>query len=125
VETNDTPPYKHWHVVCAACGKITLARPCTPRREIEPVEHNPVIKCQHCEDTRQYLTKECFLAPRSAAAADKSAGALAVVAGLIAAVKLARVESTEIQNRSPRVRSIISESITIARMVVEASKAKL
>jgi hypothetical protein len=71
------------------------------------------------------LTKGCFLAPLSAAAADKSAGALAVVAGLIAAVKLARVESTEIQNRSPRVRSIISESITIARMVVEASKAKL
>ena len=71
VETNDTPPYKHWHVVCAACGKITLGRPCTPRREIEPIEHNPVIKCQHCEDTRQYLTKECFLAPLSAAAADK------------------------------------------------------
>jgi hypothetical protein len=47
------------------------------------------------------------------------------VAGLIAAVKLARVESAEIRNRSPRVRSIISESITIARMVVEASKAKL
>ena len=66
-----------------------------------------------------------FLAPLSAAAADKSAGALAVVAGLVAAVKLARVESAEIQNRSPRVRSIISESITIARMVVEASKAKL
>jgi hypothetical protein len=100
-------------------------RSCTPRREIEPIEHNPVIKCQHCEDTRQYLAKECFLAPLSAAAADKSAGALAVVAGLIAAVKLARVESTEIRNRSPRVRSIISESITIARMVVEASKAKL
>jgi hypothetical protein len=125
VETNDTPPYKHWHVVCAACEKITLARPCTPRREIEPIEHNPVIKCQHCEDTRQYLTKQCFLAPLSAAAGDESAGALAVVAGLIAAVKLARVESAEVQNRSPRVRSIISESITIARMVVEASKAKL
>jgi hypothetical protein len=56
--------------------------------------------------------------------ADKSAGVVAVVAGLIAAVKLARVESAEIQNRSPRVRSIISESITIARMVIEASKAK-
>jgi hypothetical protein len=28
---------------------------------------------------------------------------MAVVAGLIAAVKLARVESAEIQNRSPRV----------------------
>jgi hypothetical protein len=56
---------------------------------------------------------------------DKSAGVLAVVAGLIAAVKLARVENREIQNRSPRVRSIISESVTIARMVIEASKAKL
>jgi hypothetical protein len=124
VETNDTP-YKHWHVVYAGCAKTTLARPCTPCREIEPIEHNPVTKCQHCEDTRQYLTKECFLAPLCAAAADKSAGALAVVAGLIAAVKLARVESAEIQNRSPRVRSIISDSITIARIVVEASKAKL
>src|ERR1700761_1069121 len=78
VESNDTPPYKHWHVVCAACGKTNLARPCTPCREIEPIEHNPVIKCQHCDDTRQYLTKDCFLAPHSAAAADKSAGALAV-----------------------------------------------
>jgi hypothetical protein len=51
-------------------------------------------------------------------AADKTAGVVAVVAGLVAAVKLSRVESREIQNRSPRVRSIISESITIARMVV-------
>jgi hypothetical protein len=59
VETNDTPPYKRWLVVCAACGKTTLARPCSPPREIEPLEHNPVIKCQHCEDTRQCLTKDC------------------------------------------------------------------
>jgi hypothetical protein len=57
-------------------------------------------------------------------AADKTAGVVAVVAGLVAAVKLSRVESRKIQNRSPRVRSIISESITIARMVIEASKAK-
>jgi hypothetical protein len=57
-------------------------------------------------------------------AVDKTAGFVAVVAGLIAAVKLARVESRGIQNRSPRVRYIISESVTIARMVVEASKAK-
>jgi hypothetical protein len=57
-------------------------------------------------------------------AADKTAGVVAIVAGLVAAVKLARVESREIQNKSPRVRCIISESITIARMVVEASKAK-
>jgi hypothetical protein len=64
--------------------------------------------------------------PLSAAVhADKAVGALAVVAGLVAAVKLARVESREIQCRSPRVRSIISESITIARMVIEAAKGKI
>jgi hypothetical protein len=125
MESNDKAPYRHWHTVCAACGKVTLARPCSVPGEIKPAEHNPVVKCQHCEDTRQYLTKDCFLAPLSAAVStDKSAGALAVVGGLIAAVKLARVESAELQNRSPRVRSIISESITIARMVIEASKAK-
>jgi hypothetical protein len=53
---------------------------------------------------------------------DKTAGALAVVAGLVAAVKLARVESGELVNRSPRVRSAISDSVTIARMVIEAAK---
>jgi hypothetical protein len=47
---------------------------------------------------------------------------LAVVAGLVAAVKLARVESGELMNRSPRVRSAISDSVTIARMVIEAAK---
>ena len=54
----------------------------------------------------------------------KQQGSCQLVAGLVAAVKLARVESREIQNRSPRVRCIISESVTIARMVVEASRAK-
>jgi hypothetical protein len=98
--------------------------------EIETIEHNPVVRCHHCEDTRQYLEKDCFLAPLSAAgssaagSSDKSGGTVAVVAGLIAAVKLARVESTELQNRSPRVRSAISDSITLARMVIEASKTK-
>jgi hypothetical protein len=46
------------------------------------------------------------------------------VAGLIAAVKLARVESVELQNRSPRVRSAISDSITIAKMVIAETKAR-
>jgi hypothetical protein len=44
---------------------------------------------------------------------------LAVVAGLVAAVKLTRVESGDLLNRSPRVRSAISDSVTIARMVIE------
>jgi hypothetical protein len=67
---------------CLRCLREDYARPpCTPRRGIEPIEHNPVIKCQHCEDTRQYLTKDCFLAPSSTAVSpDKSAGALDVVA---------------------------------------------
>jgi hypothetical protein len=125
MDSNDKPPYRHWHVICAACGKVTLGRPCKVPGDIDPLEHNPVIKCQHCEDTRQYLTNACFLAPLSATVTvDKSAGAMAVVAGLVAAVKLARVESREIQSRSPHVWSVISDSITIARMVIEASKAK-
>lgn len=71
----------------------------------------------HCEDTRQYLDKDCFLAPPAAAgSSDRSGGTVAVVAGLIAAVKLARVESIELQNRSLRVRSSISDSISLARM---------
>jgi hypothetical protein len=123
--SNDKPPYRHWHTVCAACGQVTLARPCKVPGDIDPIEHNPVIRCQHCEDTRQYLDKNCFLAPLSAAGSpDKSGGTIAVVAGLIAAVKLARVESIELQNRSPRVRSAIADSITLARMVIDASKAK-
>jgi hypothetical protein len=121
-DANDEPPYRHWHTVCVACGKVTMARPCRVPGEIEPVEHNPVIKCQHCDDTRQYLTSACFLAPLSVAGSDKTGGTIAVVAGLIAAVKLARVESREIESKSPRVRSAISDSIMIARMVIDASK---
>jgi hypothetical protein len=122
---NRIAPFFHWHVHCAACSRVTLARACNVPGEIKPIEHNPVIRCQHCGETRQYLSSDCFLAPLfTAASPEKPVGALAVVAGLVAAVKLARVESREIQSRSPRVRCIISESITIARMVVEASKAK-
>jgi hypothetical protein len=117
---NNTPPYKHWHICCAGCGRVTLARPSKVPGPIEPIEPNPVVKCQHCAETRQYLTKECFLAPLSAGGSDKPNGALAVVAGLIAAVKLARVESREIQIKSPRVRAAVSDAVILARMVVEA-----
>ena len=82
-----------------------------------------------CPESQIALSAEripgSLLAPLSAAGSpDKSGGTVAVVAGLIAAVKLARVESIELQNRSPRVRSAISDSITLARMVIEASKTK-
>jgi hypothetical protein len=43
---------------------------------------------------------------------------VAVIAGLIAAVKLARIESSEIGRRSPRVRCAISDSVDIAEMVL-------
>jgi hypothetical protein len=117
---NNTPPYRHWHTYCAACGRITLARPSNIPGPIAAIEPNPTVKCQHCSDVRQYLTSECFLAPLSAAGTDKPIGALAVVAGLIAAVKLAKVESQELQSRSPRVRSAIADAVTLARLVVEA-----
>ena len=97
---------------------FTLARPCKVPGDIEPIEHNPVVRCQHGT-----AILDNFLAPLTAAgSSDRSGGTVAVVAGLIAAVKLARVESIELQNRSPRVRSAISDSITLARMVIEASK---
>jgi hypothetical protein len=47
MEANDRPPYRDWNTICAACGKVTLARPCAPRQPIEPIEQNPVVKCQH------------------------------------------------------------------------------
>jgi hypothetical protein len=126
METNDKAPYRHWHTMCAACGKVTLARPCKVPGEIDPVEHNPVIQCQHCKDTRQYLTNQCFLAPLSAAASpDKTQGTVAVVAGLVAAVKLARVESSEIERRSPRVRAAVADSVTLAKMVVDEANGRL
>jgi hypothetical protein len=125
MESNDTRPYRHWHTVCAACGKVTVARACAPLRPIEAIEHNPVVKCQHCSDVRQYLTGDCFLAPSWAAVTtDRSSGSVALVAGLIAAVRLARVESDEIGRRSPRVRCAIADSISIARMVIEETKAR-
>jgi hypothetical protein len=56
---------------------------------------------------------------------DKSAGILAMVAGLIAAVKLARVDSVELNGKgSPRVRGALSDSIRIAQMVVEEIDAR-
>jgi hypothetical protein len=48
----------------------------------------------------------------------QTAGVVAVVAGLTPA----RADSRGIHNRGPRVRSIIGDSITLARPVVEASK---
>jgi hypothetical protein len=64
------------------------------------------------------------LAPLSAAVpADKSVEALAIVAGLIAAVRLARVESGDSESEpTGAVHNL--DSITIARMAAEASKAK-
>ena len=52
----------------------------------------------------------------------QKAGIVAALAGPIVAVMVARVDSRRIHNRGPRVRSIIGDSITLARPVVEASK---
>ena len=81
--------------------------------------------CPLRDDVRQYLTGDCFLAPISATVTtDRSSGSVALVAGLIAAVRLARVESDELGRRSPRVRCAIADSVSIARMVIEETKAR-
>lgn len=61
---NNVAPYLHWHTRCAACGKVTLARACNVPGPIDPIEHNPVIKCQHCDDVRQIPRQRVL--PRSA-----------------------------------------------------------
>jgi hypothetical protein len=50
-----------------------------------------VREAEHRNRLLQYLSRDCFLAPLSAAGSDRSGGTDAVVAGLVAAVKLARV----------------------------------
>jgi hypothetical protein len=70
MELNDKLPYRHWHTVRAACGKVTLARPCRMPGELSRLNIT-VIKCQHCDDTHQYLTNGCFLAPLSVAGSDR------------------------------------------------------
>lgn len=45
-----------------------------------------------------------------------------MVTGLIAAVRLGRVESAELQRRSSRVRSAITDSVTIAKVVIVEAK---
>jgi hypothetical protein len=54
----------------------------------------------------------------------ESAGTVAMVAGLIAAVRLARVDSEELTRRSPRVRCAIADSFSIAEMVIAETKAR-
>jgi hypothetical protein len=39
---------------------------------------------------------------------------------LIAVVKLAKVDSRELQSKSPRVRAAVSDTVILARKVVEA-----
>ena len=112
-------------VHCAACDLVTIARQCHVPGCITPVGENPVVKCSHCGDTRQYLESSCFLSPfrlASEGGLKRINSTVAIIAGMVAAVRLARVEPGEIQRQSPRVRSIISEGITIARMILENVK---
>jgi hypothetical protein len=63
---------------------------------------------------------ECFLARLGGrAGSSRAIGALVVGACLIAAVKLNKVESAEIQKRSPRVRAAIADALAIAKMIAE------
>ena len=62
---NNTPPYKHWMTTCAACGKVTAVRSCRVPGRIEPLPESTPVQCMHCKDQREYLDRDCFLAPMS------------------------------------------------------------
>jgi hypothetical protein len=61
----------------------SLSRACNVPGPIDLIEHNPVIKCQHCDDVRQYLNSACFLAPLSTAGSQKQVSACAGLRGWI------------------------------------------
>ncbi len=46
------------------------------------------------------------------------ASVAAVIAGMVTAVRLARVDSAELQRSSPRVRAAVSDGITIAHEIL-------
>src|ERR1700719_2794040 len=132
---NDEAPYLHWHIACAKCHKITLAVACTPPNAIALLAEDPGVRCQHCHHTQTYLRSVCFLAPISAgvpgdaaakvarprteAAVNGKAGStLAVMAAMIAAVRLARVESGELVRPSEKVTTAIADSLQIAKHVM-------
>jgi hypothetical protein len=56
-------------------------------------------------------------------AVDKTAGVVAFVAGLVAAVKLARVESRKFRTEVHAC-AATADSVSIARIVIEAAKAR-
>jgi hypothetical protein len=107
-----------WSAVSAAT--LPLARAIQPPAPIDPLSDNPVVRSPSCGHTQQYLGSECFLARVGAKAApDRAVGALIIGARLIAAVRLSRAESAEIQKRSPRVYGAIANALAIAKMVAE------
>ena len=127
---NDEAPYLHWHVACAGCHKITLAVACTPPNAIAMLTEDPGVRCQHCHHTQNYARAMCFLAPMAdgiqkpagvPVPAGKSGQTLAVMAAMIAAVRLARVESRELERPSERVSAAISDSVRIAKHVLGAA----
>jgi hypothetical protein len=62
--SNDKPPYRHWHTVCAAWGKITLALPCKMPGDIEP--HRAQSRSQMPALLRHAAIPRQGLLPRSA-----------------------------------------------------------
>ena len=121
---NNVPPYKHWHVACANCLSVTLEKACSPPSFVEPLAGPVVVICPSCGNQRSYAAAECFLAPVAAGvlATKAQGGALAVMAGVIAGIRLARVESQEIERDSPRVRMAVADAVTIAKRVIAQVK---
>ena len=118
-----TPPYRHWHVLCARCRAVALAQVSDPPKDILPLDQPLTVGCRACGHQQTYAVEECFLAEaRDLPQAKSEHGTVAVIAGMVAAVRLARVESREIGSGSPRVTMAIHDAVSIARMVLAKVK---
>ena len=82
------------------------------------------VTCRKCGHGEIYARTELFLAPPIPSNQNQrsDAGILAVIAGMVAGVRLARVESGEIQTSSPRVRDAVADAVALAEQVMEKVK---
>lgn len=123
VPTNSFPPYLHWHAACAGCNRLIFVQAGPVPGPLNPPDNSPVATCPHCSRTQAY--------PKATLVLHSGQGTLfgpdhskppvavaAVIAGMVAAVRLARIDGAEISRGTPKVRAIISDAIGIARSIL-------
>ena len=117
---NSAPPYLHWHASCGGCARLIFVEAGRiPGPLFWPAEAVPA-KCPHCGQAQAYEPNALVLHSGMGTifGPEHVKPQAAVIAGMVAAVRLARLDAAEIDRGSPRVRSAIADSVTIARAVL-------